>query len=104
MIVSGGENVYPVEVEEVLLTHTKILDAAVIGTPDEKFGERVTAVVTLKQGEDMTRDELLEWCKEKFPAYKRPRRIEFGNIPRSSMLKILRRELRLRYTGKETAF
>lgn len=104
VIVSGGENVYPVEVEEILLKHPKILEAAVIGTPDEKFGERVTAVVTLKSGEHMTEDDLFEWCKEKFPAYKRPRRIEFGTIPRSSTQKILRRELKLRYTRKKTAF
>jgi acyl-CoA synthetase (AMP-forming)/AMP-acid ligase II len=102
IIVSGGENVYPIEVEKMLLTHPKISDAAVIGTPDEKFGERVTAVVTLKSDERLTEDELLEWCKEKFPAFKRPRRIEFGNIPRSSAQKILRTELRQRYTGKKT--
>jgi acyl-CoA synthetase (AMP-forming)/AMP-acid ligase II len=102
VIVSGGENVYPIEVEKMLLTHPKISDAAVIGTPDEKFGERVTAVVTLKSNERLTEDELLEWCKEKFPAFKRPRRIEFGDIPRSSAQKILRTELRQRYTGKET--
>lgn len=104
VIISGGENVYPAEVEEVLLTHPKILEAAVIGTPDERFGERITAVVTLKPSEEMTKDELLEWCKEKFPAYKRPRRIEFGDIPKSPTQKILKPELRLRYSGQKTAF
>ncbi|MBA7714366.1 Long-chain-fatty-acid--CoA ligase [subsurface metagenome] len=104
VIISGGENVYPVEVEEVLLTHPKILEAAVIGTPDERFGERVTAVVNLKPGEDATKEELLEWCKENFPTYKRPRRIEFGDIPKSPTQKILKPELRLRYSSKKTAF
>jgi len=104
VIISGGENVYPVEVENVLLTHPKILEAAVIGTPDERFGERVTAVVNLKPGEEMTKEELLEWCKEKFPTYKRPRRIEFGDLPKSPTNKILKPELRSRYSGKGTAF
>lgn len=104
VIISGGENVYPVEVEEVLLMHPKIMEAAVIGTPDERFGERITAVVNLKPGEDMTKEELLEWCKEKFPAYKRPRQIEFGDIPKSPTQKILKPELRLRYSGKKAAF
>jgi len=104
VIISGGENVYPVEVENVLVTHSKIMEAAVIGTPDEKFGERVTAVVELKPGEEMTRDELLEWCREQFPTYKRPRRVEFGDIPKSPTQKVLKPELRARYSGKETAF
>lgn len=104
VINSGGENVYPVEVENVLMTHPKILEVAVIGTPDEKFGERVTAVVNLKPGEEMSREELLEWCRDKFPNYKRPRRIEFGELPKSPTNKILKPELRMIYTGKESAF
>jgi len=60
VVISGGENVYPVEVENVLLTHPKILEAAVIGTPDEKWGERVTAVIKLKPGEEITKEELFE--------------------------------------------
>ncbi len=104
VVISGGENVYPVEVENVLLTHPKILEAAVIGTPDEKWGERVTAVVKLKPGEEMTKEELFEWCKKRFPSYKCPRRIEFGDIPKSPTNKILKHELRKRYSGKESAF
>lgn len=103
IIISGGENVYPAEVEEVLLTHPKIKDAAIISTPDEKFGERVTAVVTLKEGQTMTREELLKWCEGKFPAFKRPRRVEFGDIPRAGAVqKIIKSELRRRYSGEET--
>ena len=104
VIISGGENVYPVEVENELLKHPKILEVAVIGTPDEHWGERVTAVVHLKSGEQLTGEELLDWCKDKFPAYKRPRRIEFGDIPKSPTNKILKPTLRGRYGGKETAF
>jgi len=104
VVISGGENVYPVEVENVLMTHPKILEAAVIGTPDEKWGERVTAVVKLKPGEEMSRDELLEWCREKLPAYNRPRRVEFGEIPKSPTNKVLKHELRKTYGGKESAF
>lgn len=104
VIISGGENIYPVEVENILATHPKILEAAVIGTPDEKWGECVTAVVTLKADQEMTREELLEWCRNKFPSYKRPRRIEFGELPKSPTNKILKPALRLRYGGKESAF
>ena len=104
VVISGGENVYPVEVENVLMTHPKIMEASVIGTPDEKWGERVTAVVKLKPGEEMTQDELFEWRREMFPTYNRPRRIEFGEIPKSPTNKVLKHELRLQYGGKESAF
>jgi acyl-CoA synthetase (AMP-forming)/AMP-acid ligase II len=104
VVISGGENVYPVEVESVLLTHPKILEAAVIGTPDEKWGERVTAIVRLKPGQEMSKEDLFAWCKEQFPSYKCPRRIEFGDLPKSPTNKILKGELRLKYGGKESAF
>jgi acyl-CoA synthetase (AMP-forming)/AMP-acid ligase II len=99
IIISGGENVYPTEVEEVILKHPKILDAAVIGIPDSKFGERVLAVIELKTDKEMTKEEVLNWCKENFPSYKRPRQVEFGNIPRGATRKILKPELRKRYGG-----
>jgi len=104
VIISGGENIYPVEIENILATHPKILEVAVIGTPDEKWGECVTAVVQLKSGQEMTPEELLEWCRDKFPSYKRPRRVEFGELPKSPTNKILKPALRLRYGGKESAF
>jgi acyl-CoA synthetase (AMP-forming)/AMP-acid ligase II len=104
VVISGGENVYPVEVENVLLTHPKILEAAVIGTPDEKWGERVTAIVRLKPGQEMSKEDLLAWCKEQFPSYKCPRRIEFGHLPKSPTNKILKGDLRLKYAGTERAF
>jgi len=104
VIISGGENIYPVEIENVLATHPKILEIAVIGTPDKKWGECVTAVVKLRPGQEMTQGELLEWCRDKFPSYKRPRRVEFGELPKSPTNKILKPALRLRYGGKESAF
>lgn len=97
VIISGGENVYPVEVENVLLTHPKIKEVAVIGLPDERWGECVTAVVVLHAEEALTKEDLLAWCKDNFPAYKRPRRIEFGLIPKSHTQKVLKPELRKRY-------
>jgi len=90
VVISGGENVYPGEVENVLLTHPNILEAAVIGTPDEKWGECVTAVVTLKPNQEMSKEDLLAWCREQFPSYKCPRRIEFGSLPRVRRIKFLR--------------
>lgn len=104
IVISGGENVYPVEVENVLMTHPKIMEAAVIGTPDKKWGERVTAVVKLKPGKEMTRKEFLEWCRNHFPAYNRPRRVEFGEIPKNPTNKVMKHKLRLKYGGKESAF
>ena len=103
VIISGGENVFPTEVEEVILKHPKVLDAAVIGIPDKKFGERVMAVIKLKTGQEMTTEEFLSWCKESFPGYKRPRQVEFGDIPRGATRKILKPELRKRYSGKKEA-
>ena len=104
MIISGGFNIYPKEIEDVVISHPKVEEVAVIGVPDERWGERITAVVKLKAGEEMTGDELLQWCKERFPAYNRPRQIEFGEIPKSPTNKTLKHELRLKYGGKESAF
>jgi acyl-CoA synthetase (AMP-forming)/AMP-acid ligase II len=103
VIISGGENVFPTEVEEALHKHPKILEAAVIGVPDEKFGERIMAVVKLKSGEEMTEEEFLSWCKDNLPGYKRPRQVAFDDIPRSATRKILKPELRKKYSGKEGA-
>ncbi len=100
VIISGGENVFPTEVEEVILRHPKVLEAAVIGVPDERFGERVMAVVKLKPGEEMTKEDFLGWCKENIPGYKRPRQVAFDDIPRGATRKILKPELRKRYIQK----
>jgi fatty-acyl-CoA synthase len=102
MIISGGENIYPKEIEEVLYTHPKILEAAVIGVPDPLWGEKVHAVVALKDGEDMTKDEVIGYCKSRIASFKKPKSVEFvQRIPRSSTGKLLKTELRRKWTGRE---
>jgi long-chain acyl-CoA synthetase len=95
MILRGGFNVYPRELEEVLLTHPAISLAAVIGVPDERLGEEVKAIVVKKPSAELTEDELCDWCKSQFAAYKYPRLIEFRTeLPMTASGKILKRELR----------
>jgi long-chain acyl-CoA synthetase len=95
MILRGGFNVYPRELEEVLLTHPGVSLVAVVGIPDERLGEEVKAFVVKKPGAELTEKALLEWCKEQFAAYKYPRLIEFRtDLPTSATGKILKRELR----------
>jgi len=99
MIISGGENVYPSEVERLLGTHPAIQDVAVIGIPHEKWGEAVHAVVVLHAGHAATEAEILEWCKDRIAGYKRPRGISFvaeAEMPRTATGKILHRALRER--------
>jgi long-chain acyl-CoA synthetase len=97
MILRGGFNVYPREIEEVLMTHPAISLAAVIGVPDEKYGEEVKAFVVRKPGRALTEAELLGWCRGQFAAYKQPRFVEFrSDLPTSATGKILKRELRTR--------
>jgi long-chain acyl-CoA synthetase len=101
LILVGGFNVYPRDVEDILFTHPKIELAAVIGLPDPKSGERVKAYVKLKAGETATADEITAFCKEHMAAYKRPKEIEFRDeIPMSNVGKILRRVLRDEVMGK----
>jgi long-chain acyl-CoA synthetase len=95
MIIVGGFNVYPRDVEDILFTHPKVALAAVVGVPDAKSGEMVKAFVQLKPGETATQEELMAFCKENMAGYKRPRVIEFRNeVPVSNVGKILRRVLR----------
>jgi long-chain acyl-CoA synthetase len=97
MILVSGFNVYPNEVENVLVAHPGVLEAGVIGMPDEKSGEAVAAVV-VKNDPALTEDELIEFCKEDLTNYKRPRYIFFANeLPKTNVGKILRRELRDKY-------
>jgi fatty-acyl-CoA synthase len=94
LIKTGGENVYPQEVEQVLLSHEGISDAAVIGIPDEKWGEAVKAFIVLKEGTSLSRREITDWVSESIAGYKKPRFIEFvGVIPRNVSGKILKNEL-----------
>jgi len=95
MILRGGFNVYPREIEEVLLSHPAVSLAAVVGVPDERLGEEVKAFVVKKPSAELTEDELRTWCKAQFAAYKYPRLIEFRTeLPTSATGKILKRELR----------
>jgi long-chain acyl-CoA synthetase len=94
MIIRGGYNVYPREVEEVLMTHPDVSLAAVIGVPHESLGEEVKAVVILEDGATTTEDELVAWAKEQMAAYKYPRIVEFvPSLPMTATGKILKREL-----------
>ncbi|MCR6486284.1 long-chain fatty acid--CoA ligase [Amycolatopsis sp. OK19-0408] len=98
MIVSGGENVYSAEVENALAKHPAVAACAVIGVPDERWGERVHAVVVLREGRAATGDELRDFCREAIAGYKVPRTLEFTDaLPMSGAGKILKRELRKRH-------
>jgi long-chain acyl-CoA synthetase len=103
MIVSGGENIFPREVEEVLYQHPAVLEAAVIGIPDEYWVESAHAVVTLKKGMDASDKELIEFCKQRLARYKAPKCVEFVSaLPKNASGKIMKREIRERYwQGKE---
>ena len=95
MIVAGGYNIYPDEVDRVLMGHPAVLEAATIGLPDQQRGETVKSFVVLKTGHAATTEELIEYCRKELAAYKIPRQMEFrAELPKSAVLKILRRELR----------
>ena len=99
MVISGGENIYPSEVEGVLGAYPKVKDVAVIGVPDTKWGEAVMAVAVLHDGQQATEAELLDWCRERMAGYKRPRTIVFvadADMPRTATGKIVHRMLRER--------
>ena len=99
MIISGGENVYSTEVENVVYQHPAVREAAVIGIPDDKWGEAVSAIVTIKPGATLTETELIEFCAARLADYKVPKRIELreGELPKSGTGKILKKELREPY-------
>jgi acyl-CoA synthetase (AMP-forming)/AMP-acid ligase II len=100
MIVSGGENIYPAEVESALFGHPAVADVAVIGVPDERWGETVKAVVVKKKDADVTPGELIGWARERIAGYKLPRSVDFIDaLPRNPTGKILKRELRRAYWG-----
>jgi long-chain acyl-CoA synthetase len=101
MILSGGTNIYPREVEDVLSAHPAIHIVAVVGVPDEKWGEAVKAVVVLREGEKATSEEIMEWCRDKMASYKKPKSVDVIDISEMPLMgggyKVLRRELRDRY-------
>jgi acyl-CoA synthetase (AMP-forming)/AMP-acid ligase II len=99
MIISGGENVYPAEIENVILQHPGVGEVAVIGQPSEKWGESPCAIV-VKSDASLTAEQVLEYCSGKLARYKLPRRVEFvEEIPRNPTGKVLKRELRERFSG-----
>jgi long-chain acyl-CoA synthetase len=98
MIVSGGENVYPAEVESALYGHPAIADVAVIGVPDERWGEAVKAIIVLKPDQPASEVEILAHARKRIAGYKLPKSIDFVDaLPRTPSAKILKRELRERY-------
>jgi acyl-CoA synthetase (AMP-forming)/AMP-acid ligase II len=100
MIVSGGENIYPAEVESALFGHPAVADVAVIGVPDERWGEAVKAVVVKKANANVSPGELIGWARERIAGYKLPKSIDFvETLPRNPTGKILKRELRKAYWG-----
>ncbi|MCO6010448.1 long-chain fatty acid--CoA ligase [Actinoallomurus purpureus] len=104
MVITGGENVYPIEVEQVLYRHPDVDDVAVIGVPDERWGETVTAVVVRRTDSTLTAEELVGWVRERLAHFKCPRRVEFvDGLPRTATGKLLKRELRSIYTGTHEA-
>jgi long-chain acyl-CoA synthetase len=95
MIIRGGENIYPKELEAIMFTHPKVMEVAVIGAPDEIYGGEVMACVVLKPGETMTIEEFREWCKENMASYKVPKYVEFReSLPKNILGKVLKKELR----------
>ncbi|MDR6224163.1 long-chain-fatty-acid--CoA ligase [Desmospora profundinema] len=103
MIVSGGENVYSTEVENVLYSHPAVREAAVIGIPDEQWGERVHAVVVKRKESDLDADELIAFCRKSLAGFKLPKTIDFvPELPKSGAGKILKRTLRERYGLEQT--
>jgi acyl-CoA synthetase (AMP-forming)/AMP-acid ligase II len=104
MIVSGGENIYPAEIERVLAEHPKVLEVAVVGVPDEKWGESPRACVVPRSGESVSDAELLGFCVDKLAKFKHPKSVcMFEALPRNSMGKVLRRELRERFWNESKA-
>ena len=104
MVTSGGENIFPVEIEDALMDHPKIDDVACIGYPDERLVEIVLAIVQLKEGESMTEEELIEFAKSKMATYKVPRKVLFDTVMRNPTGKLMKPKMREKYTGRKEAF
>jgi acyl-CoA synthetase (AMP-forming)/AMP-acid ligase II len=98
VIITGGENIFPVEIESFIMNHPKVQDAAVIGYPDERLGEIALAIIKAKPSQTMTEAELMKFC-EGLPRYTRPRKVIFADVPRSPTGKIEKPKLRQKYTG-----
>jgi fatty-acyl-CoA synthase len=95
MVISGGVNIYPREIEDHLHTHPAIVDAAVVGVPDPEWGETLRAFVVLRDGADLTEAEVIDYCRQALADFKRPRKVTFlPELPRNPTGKVLKRELR----------
>ena len=103
VVITGGENIYPVEIEDFLQAHPRIKDVAVIGLPSSRLGEIAAAIIEPKPGSTLTEEEVLTFCKD-LPRYKRPRKIIFDEVPRNPTGKIEKPRLRKKYTGSEKSF
>ncbi|MFP3929171.1 MAG: AMP-binding protein, partial [Desulfobacteraceae bacterium] len=103
VIITGGENIFPVEVEDFLMENDKVQDVAVIGIPDERLGEIVAAIVKVKPGKELTEQDVLDYC-ERLPRYKRPRKVFFDDVPRNPTGKIEKPKLRKKYAGMSESF
>jgi len=98
MIIRGGENISPEEIENALHSHTKIEEAAVIGIPDPEWGQEPRAVVVLKKAQEATAEEIMEHCRSMLAGFKRPRSVIFvDSLPRNAMGKVLKKELREKF-------
>jgi acyl-CoA synthetase (AMP-forming)/AMP-acid ligase II len=104
MITSGGENIFPVEIEDTLMEHPFIDDVACIGYPDERLVEVVLAIVQLKKGATMTEQEVIDFAKSKLALYKVPRKVIFDNVMRNPTGKLMKPQMREKYTGRKEAF
>ena len=102
MIISGGENIYPAEIEEVLYTHPDILECAVIGVPDLDWGENVKAYIVLKPEKTLQENDIIDYCTKKLASYKKPKEIEFiEQLPRNAAGKVLKQVLRKQHDTKK---
>ena len=100
MIITGGEHVYPSEVQDIIISHPDVFDAAIIGLPHEKWGEQVTAIIVPRERAKLKEKMITDYCKDKMAGYKRPKKIIFINdkdMPRTATGKILHRVLRERF-------
>jgi acyl-CoA synthetase (AMP-forming)/AMP-acid ligase II len=103
MIISGGENIYPSEIENILGRYPGVKDVAVVGVPHEKWGEAVHAAIVMHPDQTAAEKDILDWCRDKMAGYKRPRSVSFiaeADMPRTATGKILHRVLRDKLAGK----
>jgi acyl-CoA synthetase (AMP-forming)/AMP-acid ligase II len=98
MVISGGENIYPREIEEVLIRHPAVREVAVIGVPDAQWGEAIKAVVSFVEGKSVDQDDLISFCMDHIASYKKPKSVDFvDELPKNNYGKILKREFRAKY-------